>query len=129
MWPKAIAQLVELAPHVGRLVPLADRFFQNKSSAEDDNRKLLQSISEGLRTDLGQVTASHAGIYRQLNDQNQRLSVVAAEIEGARSAVEAVGARITKLEQRMSGNTTMLAITVLLNVVLLGFVAGLLLRH
>ncbi len=30
MWPKVIAQLFELLPHVSRLVPMADRFFSSK---------------------------------------------------------------------------------------------------
>ena len=68
MWPKA---LLELAPHLVRLVPAANNFFQNKSAGDEANRKALEDIAEGLRGDLGQVTASHAGLYRQLNEQSE----------------------------------------------------------
>ena len=52
MWPKA---LLELAPHLVRLVPAANNFFQNKSAGDEANRKALEDIAEGLRGDLGQT--------------------------------------------------------------------------
>ena len=132
MWPKAIAQLIELAPHVSRLVPLADRFFQNKPSLDatnEANRRAMDAMAEGLRGDLGQVTAAHAGLYRQLQDQGKRLVELTAEVEAAKRAVESVGPRLTGLERRLASNTTLLAITLLLNVIVVALVAGVLLHH
>ena len=41
MWPKALAQLIELAPHAARLLPMADKFFQSKTAGEEANRKAM----------------------------------------------------------------------------------------
>ena len=38
----------------------------------------MEAMAEGLRGDLGQVTAAHAGLYRQLNEQSESLAVIKA---------------------------------------------------
>lgn len=101
MWPKALAQLIELAPHIGRLLPMADRFFQSKTASEDAARNAMEQMAEGLRGDLGQVTASHAGLYRQLNDQSEKLNNIAAEQRSTTAAVAAIDTRIAGLEKTL----------------------------
>jgi len=34
MWPKVIAQLFELLPHIARVVPMADKYFSSKANTE-----------------------------------------------------------------------------------------------
>jgi len=102
MWPKAISSLIELAPHITRLVPLADRFFQSKSADAEASRTAMEQMAAGLRGDLGQVTASHAGLYRQLNDQSEKLSNIAADVHASRLTTDALEARLTHLEQQIS---------------------------
>jgi chromosome segregation ATPase len=108
MWPKAIAQLIELAPHAARLLPMADKFFQSKTAGEEANRKAMEAMAEGLRGDLGQVTSSHAGLYRQLNDQSEKLAEISVEARAARAAAESVETRITHLERRLDRIATLL---------------------
>jgi len=108
MWPKALAQLIELAPHAARLLPMADKFFQSKTAGEEANRKAMEAMAEGLRGDLGQVTSSHAGLYRQLNDQSEKLAEISLEARAARAAAEAVEPRITQLERRLDRIATLL---------------------
>jgi septal ring factor EnvC (AmiA/AmiB activator) len=103
MWPKAFAQLIELAPHVSRLLPLADRFFQSKSAEAEASRTAMEQMAEGLRGDLGQVTASHAGLYRQLNDQSEKLSTLSADLRSTRQLVESSEARMADLEKQIKG--------------------------
>lgn len=98
MWPKALSQLIELAPHITRLVPLADLFLQTKTASEEANRRAMDSMAEGLRGDLGQVTASHAGLYRQLNDQSEKLAALSADARSARQAAEALELRLNHAE-------------------------------
>jgi hypothetical protein len=119
MWPKAIAQLIELLPHAARLLPVADKFFQSKTAGEEANRKAMDTMAEGLRGDLGQVTASHAGLYRQLNDQSEKLAEISVEARAARDAAESTQARITNLERRLDRIATLLLIVTLIAVVLL----------
>jgi septal ring factor EnvC (AmiA/AmiB activator) len=98
MWPKAITTLIELAPHITRLVPMADRFFSSKSAETEASMTAMQQMAEGLRGDLGQVTASHAGLYRQLNDQSEKLSNIAGEQRSIHTSISSVNDRLTQLE-------------------------------
>jgi septal ring factor EnvC (AmiA/AmiB activator) len=128
MWPKAISSLIELAPHITRLVPMADRFFNAKSAEADASRTAMEQMAEGLRGDLGQVTASHAGLYRQLNDQSTRLSELAADAHATRLAADSIEARITTLEAKLSRLTLLLGISLLL-ISALCIIAALTLLH
>ena len=116
MWPKA---LLELAPHIVRLVPAANRFLQDKASGDDANRKAMEAMAEGLRGDLGQVTAAHAGLYRQLNEQSESLAVIKAAAESARLTAESAEGRVARLQRRVLVNTKLLAAVLLMNLVLL----------
>ncbi len=119
MWPKAIAQLIELLPHAARLLPVAYKFFQSKTAGEEANRKAMDAMAEGLRGDLGQVTASHAGLYRQLNDQSEKLAEISVEARAARDAAEAGTAKVALLERRLDRIAIWLMVVALLAVVLL----------
>ena len=128
MWPKAIAQLLELLPHAARLLPVADKFFQSKAATDDSARRAMDAMADGLRGDLGQVTASHAGLYRQLNDQSDKLLAISSEVSAARAAAEVTEARITRLEGRLDRMAALLLVITLLAVVLLVMVFLLLRR-
>jgi septal ring factor EnvC (AmiA/AmiB activator) len=119
MWPKAIAQLVELLPHVARLLPLADRFFSAKAADAEASRTAMEQMAQGLRGDLGQVTASHAGLYRQLNEQSERLGNVAADVHAVRNLLQGSEERIAALESSLSLHRKLLLAIVLLNAVTL----------
>ena len=126
MWPKAISSLIELAPHITRLVPLADRFFQSKSADADASRTAMEQMAAGLRGDLGQVTASHAGLYRQLNDQSEKLSDIAADVHASRLTTDALEGRLTHLEQQTSqlwllsaGAVVLLVVVCILSILIL----------
>jgi hypothetical protein len=117
MWPKAISSLIELAPHITRLVPLADRFFNSKSAEADASRTAMEQMADGLRGDLGQVTASHAGLYRQLNDQSIAISAVAADVRSVKLAADSLEARITRIESQTTRLTQLVGVTLLLLVI------------
>ena len=101
MWPKALAQLIELLPHAARLLPLADRFLSSKTANEEASRKAMEQMAEGLRGDLGQVTASHAGLYRQLNEQSVKLDDLAVDVRAARLAADSSDARLAAMERQI----------------------------
>jgi len=126
MWPKA---LLELAPHLVRLVPAANNFFQNKSAGDEANRKALEDIAEGLRVDLGQVTASHAGLYRQLNEQSEKLALMAADVAASRASMESIEGRLARLQRRYGTTTKLLIAALVMNFVLLLMVFALFFRH
>jgi len=126
MWPKA---LLELAPHLVRLVPAANNFFQNKSAGDEANRKAMDAMAEGLRGDLGQVTSSHAGLYRQLNEQSEKLASLSADVAAARVATESLEGRLVRLQRRQGTTTKLLVAVAVMNFVLLLMVFGLFFRH
>jgi hypothetical protein len=100
MWPKVIAQLFELLPHISRLVPLADRYFASKASAEKANEAALAAMAEGVRGDLGQMTKAHVGLYRQLQDLSAQVAEVGDEGKRARMLLEVQENRLAALEER-----------------------------
>ncbi len=100
MWPKAIAQLIELLPHATRLLPMADRFFNAKTADAEASRNAMEQMAEGLRGDLGQVTASHAGLYRQLNDQSAQLSALSAELATLSHTSASIETRLAAAERQ-----------------------------
>lgn len=114
MWPKALSQLIELAPHITRLLPMADRFLQSKSVSEESSRKAMDAMAEGLRGDLGQVTASHVGLYRQLNDQSERLASISADARSARQAAEALEFRLNHAEKRLARVQVLVVVSLVL---------------
>lgn len=129
MWPKAIAQIVELLPHAARLLPVADKFFQSKTAGEEANRKAMEAMAEGLRGDLGQMTAAHSGLYRQLNEQSDRLAEISAETRAALAAAEAAEARTATLERRLDRMAALLIVITVLLIAALIMLILLLVRH
>jgi septal ring factor EnvC (AmiA/AmiB activator) len=128
MWPKAIAQLVELLPHVARLLPHADRFFNAKAADAEASRTAMEQMAAGLRGDLGQVTASHAGLYRQLNEQSEKLGNLAADAAATRADLRMLAAEQQRLQKRLAFVLVLAGIGVTLLLFTLIF-CGLILFH
>jgi hypothetical protein len=126
MWPKIIAQLFELLPHISRLLPMADKFFSSKAAAEQANEAAMLAMAEGVRGDLGQVTKAHAGLYRQLQDQSAQITEVSEEVKKARLLVEQHDHRMGAMEQRVTSLGWWVKAGVTLLVVLLAVVIVLL---
>jgi hypothetical protein len=128
MWPKVIAQLFELLPHVSRLVPMADRFFSSKAAAEKANEAALAAMAEGVRGDLGQVTKAHAGLYRQLQDQSAQITLVAADVKQASVTLDQQDHRLETLGRQMKTLGLWVKAGISLLVLLLAVIIWLLLR-
>lgn len=129
MWPKALAQLIELAPHIARLLPTADRYLQSKAAGDDATRTTLAGIGEDIRADIKRVTASHEGIYRQLNEQGERIAQLGEQMNAARAAAESAEERAGALERRVAITSAMVTILLPLNVILVALMILLLVRR
>jgi hypothetical protein len=129
MWPKALAQLIELAPYIARMLPTADRFLQSRVANDEATREALAKFGDDVRSDLNRVTASHEGIYRQLNEQGERFAQLTEQMTAVRTATEAAEERAAALEQRVSMSSALLAILLPLNVILLALVIYMVVRH
>ena len=102
MWPKVIAQLFELLPHISRLIPMADKYFSTKTASEKATEAAMAAMAEGVRGDLGQVTKAHAGLYRQLQDQSAQIAEISEEVKQARAAIDQRDHRLEAMELRVA---------------------------
>src|ERR1700679_3099153 len=102
MWPKVIAQLFELLPHISRLLPMADKYLNSKAAAEKANEAAMVAMAEGVRGDLGQVTKPHLGLYRQLQDQSAQITPPSENVTAARLSTEQQASKIESLELKLS---------------------------
>lgn len=128
MWPKVFAQLVELLPHIARLIPMADMFFTTKTASEKANEAAITAMTEGVRHDLGQVTTAHAGLYRQLQEQSAQIAEVADDTRRTRTALESSAERVAALEKQVAALGVWIKIGAGLLVVVLGLLIALLVR-
>jgi chromosome segregation ATPase len=128
MWPKVIAQLFELLPHITRLVPMADRYLSSKTASEKANETAMAAMAEGVRGDLGQVTKAHAGLYRQLQDQSAQIAELGEEVKRARLSIEQHEHRLLAMESNVTALGWWVKAGVSLLVVLVAVVIVLLLR-
>ena len=126
MWPKVIAQLFELLPHITRLVPMADKYLSSKTASEKATESAMAAMAEGVRGDLGQVTKAHAGLYRQLQEQSAQIAQVGEDVKAARLAVEQHEARMVALESKIAAFEWWIKGGISLLVVLAGVAIGLL---
>jgi chromosome segregation ATPase len=121
-----LAQLFELLPHIARLVPMADKFLTSKTAAEKANEAALAAMAEGVRGDLGQVTKAHAGLYRQLQEQNAQIAEVSEAVKQAAVAAEEQAKRMEAIEHRVKITGRWVRVGVVLLVVLLALMIWLL---
>jgi multidrug resistance efflux pump len=128
MWPKVIAQLFELLPHVTRLVPMADKYFSSKTATEKATEAAMIAMADGVRGDLGQVTKAHAGLYRQLQEQSAQITQVSEEVKQARLSFEQHDHSLGVLEQRVASLGLWVKAGVSLLVVLIAVVIVLLVQ-
>lgn len=112
MWP-LLMQLLQLAPHVTRLAPMADRYLQSRSDSGSLQRRALEEtadrlrgdmgeMAEGMRGDLTQLAAAQAGISHQLNEQSETLASMAADVRTVQLTSEEIEARMRGMEARMA---------------------------
>jgi hypothetical protein len=128
MWPKVIAQLFELLPHISRLIPMADRYLSTKTASEKANEAAMTAMAEGVRGDLGQVAKAHAGLYRQLQEQSAQIAEVGEEVKRTRAVFEQHNQRMEALERRTASLGLWIKAGVSLLIVLLVVVIALLVR-
>ena len=107
---------------------MADRLLTSKAAAEKANEAALAAMAEGVRGDLGQVTKSHAGLYRQLQDQSAQIAEVGEEARRTRLAVEQQEQKLNALERSVASLSLWLKTGIVLLVLLASVVIVLLVQ-
>src|ERR1700730_18307249 len=128
MWPKVFMQLVELLPHISRLVPMADKFFSSKAASEKANEAAMLAMAEGVRGDLGQVTKAHMGLYRQLQDQSAQITEVGEVVKRAHVSMEQHEHRMEAPEKQVAAFSLWLNAGIPILIALVSMVVVLLIR-
>jgi hypothetical protein len=85
MWPRLIAQLVDLLPHATRLLPLADNYFSTRRESDRAQTAAMAALGDGLRDDIGRLAASNSGLTRQLAEQKQQIAALQESLELAQT--------------------------------------------
>ena len=129
MWPRVLKQLVELLPHVSRLVPIAERYFSTKASGDRSNELALAALAEGMQADMGQVTKAHAGLYRQIQEQGAQIAGIGDEIRHVRGALDTSERKVAALQERVESRQLWIRVGVSAIVILLLVILMLLLRR
>lgn len=105
MWPKAFSQLVELAPHVSRLLPLADRFLQSKTATEDPGRRSLdivsaEAMSARLQAELRRIVAAQDTLAKQIQLLQEGVAAVGSDTLKTKTAIEVLQTGASVAETR-----------------------------
>lgn len=115
MWPKILMQylpqLIELLPHVSRVVPMADKYMAQRGA----NDVKLDALADGVRGDMGKVAKAHIALAEQLDAFSVHVIEGAADAKRARMAAELAEMKVEALEKRVAGLRAVL-IAILLGV-------------
>ena len=128
MWPKVIAQLFELLPHISRLVPMADKYFSSKAANEKANEAALIAMAEGVRGDLGTGDEGSCGALPATAGSSAQITELGEEVKRARLALEQHDHRLEAQELRLGSIGVWVRVTAGVVVVGMGVVIFLLLR-
>jgi hypothetical protein len=90
MWPRLIAQFIELLPHATRLMPMADNYLAVRREGAKAQAGALADLAENLRVDVGRVTDSYNGLARQISEQKAQIAALqdAAEVAQTQSMTQ-----------------------------------------
>ncbi len=135
MWPKLmmqlLPQLMDLLPHVSRVVPAADRYLAQRGA----NDAKLDALASGVRDDLGRVAKAHVAMATQLDAFATEVGRIgtqskeaAAEATRARMAAELLQARLSQTERSVGTLRNLLVVALVLLVAALVMLMVLLLH-
>jgi len=129
--------LLELLPHITRLVPMADRYFSSRTASEKAQEAALAALAADVRGSLGKVSDAHGGLAGQVQEVQAQTALIAAQVAlvgddatRTRKAVESAEARIGRLEHKVeTARKLMCALVALLAVAVLLLAAVLVKLH
>ncbi len=102
MWPRLVAQLLELMPHVTRLVPIADTYFSSRSAGDKTHAAALEKMSEAMRIDLLRVTASYTGLDTQIAEQSAQIAALKKSLEETQAELITQGRQLEWITKDVS---------------------------
>jgi hypothetical protein len=129
MWPRLLAQLLELLPHVSRLIPMADRYLTARSAMEQTQglaqEATLTALAESVHNDLAGLNQSQSSLGAQLATQSTQLAHVSEQLDLSHRVTAAQAAQLdaaTRQLKRLSGwilGSSVLVVLLLLSILAL----------
>lgn len=110
MWP----MLLELLPHLTRLMPAADKYLANRGASDKALESSLTSLNDTVRGQMRHVVEEQAGIRSQLQEQSVQVAEVAVEVTRVRMGVESLEERVARLEKATAVSMRLLAAALVL---------------
>ncbi|HWZ52907.1 MAG TPA: hypothetical protein VNW54_15735 [Granulicella sp.] len=130
MWPRLLAQLFELLPHVSRLVPLADRYFALRSARERAQEAALAALAETVHGDAAGLTQYNTRLAVQLEAQTTQLARVSEDLNQTRRELSAQTAQLEAITRQLKRlDIWIMASAILVLLLFLGALVFLLLLH
>jgi len=120
MWPKLIAQLLELLPHVSRLVPVADKYFSSKSVSERAQEAAIAAVAENLRAGVDGLGGTQAALQEQLKVQAGELALLRENLKAIQIGLAVQENRLAAIEHGVRAVRLWVAAGVVLMVTMLG---------
>ena len=129
MWPKVIAQLFELMPHITRLVPMAEKYLTSNTSNKAAEATAL-ALASDLRGDLTtSLATAHSGLQRELQEQTAQLTSLGEQVRLTQLAMEQREHRIEHLAKQVATLALTMRIVSGITLLLLVVILYLLLHH
>jgi hypothetical protein len=132
MWPRLLTQLLELLPHIHRLVPLADRYFTSRSAREQAQERAqeaaLAALAETLRLDLANLSRSQTSLGAQLESQAAQLAHISVQVDHDRVELVTYASQLETVTQQFKRLHVWVVGSAILSALLLLSILALLLR-
>ena len=124
MWPKILLRLLELAPHAAQLTPLANKYLAQRDANAKAGQDALAVVG-GVRDEF---TRAQAGLYRQMQEQSDRLSAISDEVSNVRALVEYNNRQLKELELRIASYGLWIKVCFIILILMMSTMLGILVR-
>ncbi len=123
MWPKVFAQLIpqliDILPHVNRVVPMADKFLTSKAASD----AAIVALAEDLRRDMTRMAGANSSLSREIAGLSTQIIGVGETAESARAAATALAESVITMDREIRSLRSLL-VTNMIAVILLILMVG-----
>jgi hypothetical protein len=105
MWPK---MLLELLPHLSRLIPTADNYLSSRKESDKAQAAALTALGDEVRGGLASAAEEQRAFRREFQAHVASSAQIGVDAARARVGVENLDARLASLENRLTNLSRLL---------------------
>lgn len=98
MWPRL---LLEFLPHLTRLVPAADTYFNSRKRTDEALQAALASLGDEVRSGFANAAEVQSARDRELRTHIAALKEVTASLADVRAGMDRAEARLSTVEEHL----------------------------